>query len=405
MKDVASWILERLNTGLGLPSLSPVAVKLVEVASDPMASASDLVSIIEKDPSLATRLLKLANSAFFHTHIPARTLEQAVVRVGFTRLRTMALSISLRDTFPMGKVGPMDYEKFWKISLYRAVMARSLAEHVRSIDPEEAFVSALLMEIGLLVFFELFVKEGNVEVTLELEPLEDLLDWEREEFGLDHREVGRRILEYWKFPDTVISAQDVISAPPQVEATDQWGFSDFQTLLYLARRCSLIIFQDFTALHTIYQEAEELLGLSHPLVSSSIIGTIGLVEDIAQKLNVEFSREKDLMTLMEKANMALCQISEQVQGYGLAPLPSLSSIFKGDDTFEDEKVMRALQAVASEINLPLMAVGGFARKLASSIDPSSQEAKYITVILEEISRLEHVLSEITKKGECLDEQN
>jgi len=129
------------------------------------------------------------------------------------------------------------------------------------------------------------------------------------------------------------------------------------------------------------------------------------VEDIAQELNVEFSREKDLMTLMEKANMALCQISEQVQGYGLAPLPSLSSIFKGDDTFVDEKVMRALQAVAREISLPLMAVGGFARKLASSIDPSSQEAKYITVILEEVSRLEHVLSEITKKGECLDEQN
>ena len=399
--DVPSWILEKLSSGFGLPSLSPVAIRLVEVASETPASASDLVAIIEKDPSLAARLLKLANSAFLRTRAPARTLEQAVVRVGFTRLRIMALSISLKDTFPMGKVGPMDYEKFWKISLYRAVIARSLAEHAESVDPEEAFVSALLMEIGLLVFFELFVKESNTEVSLELEPLEELLAWEREEFGVDHREVGKRMLEYWKFPDTVLSGQDVVCIPFGKQPPDQSKFTTFQTLLYLARRCSQILFQDFAGLHALYQEAKELLELGHDQVSKSVIGAFALVEEIAQELNVQFSREKDLMALMEKANMALGQISEQVQGYELDRLPSLSSISEkgaGNSIGEDEKVKRTLQAVVHEIRNPLTAVGGFAKKLAATIDPSSQEAKYIKVILEEASRLEGVLSEITKRG-------
>ena len=102
-------ILKRIESGYSLPSLSPVALKLIEMASDERSSVDDLVKIIEKDPPLALRLLKLANSAFFASMQSSTTLKQAVIKIGFQRLRIMALSISLRDTFPMGKVGPFDY--------------------------------------------------------------------------------------------------------------------------------------------------------------------------------------------------------------------------------------------------------------------------------------------------------
>ncbi len=392
MKDNTAWILARLEGGYGLPSLSPVAIKLVEVATNPTASAADLVRIIEKDPSLSARLLKLANSAFLRTLSPARTLEQAVVRIGFTRLRIMALSISLRDTFPMGRVGPMDYEKFWKISLYRAVIARILANHVKEVDPEEAFVSGLLMEIGLLVFFDLFIKDSGKEVSLELEPLEDLLSWERQEFGMDHRDVGRIMLEHWKFPEPILSSQDVVNivaGEPRQEAGGQEDYTLLQTVLYMARRSSQILFLDSTGLHTLYQEGKQLLGLGHEHLSQTIVNAFGLVEDVARQLNVEFDRERDLMALMEKANIALSQISEQVHGYGAEKLPSLTSLPQ-----RDKKIENALQAVAHEIRNPLVAVGGFARRLAASIEPGSQEAKYIKIILEEASRLEGVLSKL-----------
>ena len=95
-------LLQRLESGYSLPVLSVVAIRLVEFASDEECSVNDLVSLIEKDPSLAIRLLKVANSAFFRTAEPATTLRQAVIRIGFQQLRIMALSLSLRDTFPMG---------------------------------------------------------------------------------------------------------------------------------------------------------------------------------------------------------------------------------------------------------------------------------------------------------------
>ena len=95
--DVHTDLLRRLESGFSLPTLSVVAIRLVELASDEECSVNDLVSLIEKDPSLAIRLLKIANSAFFKSAEPVTTLRQAVIRIGFQQLRIMALSLSLSD--------------------------------------------------------------------------------------------------------------------------------------------------------------------------------------------------------------------------------------------------------------------------------------------------------------------
>ena len=63
--EIPTDLLTRLKSGYALPVLSPVALKLVELASEDTSSAKDLARLIEKDPSLAVRLLKLGNSAFF----------------------------------------------------------------------------------------------------------------------------------------------------------------------------------------------------------------------------------------------------------------------------------------------------------------------------------------------------
>ena len=68
-KDSASNLLKSLESGYSLPPLSVVALRLVELASDDDCSASDLAELIEKDPSLAVRLLKIANSVFFQPFI------------------------------------------------------------------------------------------------------------------------------------------------------------------------------------------------------------------------------------------------------------------------------------------------------------------------------------------------
>ena len=121
--------------------------------------------------------------------------------------------------------------------------------------------------------------------------------------------------------------------------------------------------------------------------------TFDQVQAIADNLDVELNRERDLMEIMEKANKALSQISEKMSEYQEitddVSLPSFDSLDEGKDVVE-----HTLQAVAHEIRNPLLAVGGFARKLATSLDPASKGGEYVRIILEEASRLEKALFEM-----------
>ncbi len=384
-------LLKQIESGYSLPSLSPVAMRLVEIALDESCSAEDLATLIERDPSLTVRVLKIANSAFFQTRQPTTSLKQAVVKLGYQRLRIMALSLSLRDTFPMGKIGAFDYKQFWHTTLYRALIAKSLASHLKDCYPEEAFVAGLIMEIGLLILFDLRIK-GDTEVSIiELEPLEELLTWERDRYGMDHRQVGEAALKCWRFPDVIVQCQLFYG-----QAALSQDAPLLAKIYELSREFSHLMSQESAGFHTLFKKAERILGLDQDVINDILLATFDQVQDIADNLNVEVNKERDLMEIMEKANMALSQISGKISEYQEATdqvsLASFDSMDKRGDIVE-----HTLQAVAHEIRNPLLAVGGFARKLATSLDTTSKGGEYVRIILEEALKLEKALHEMTKK--------
>lgn len=385
----ASDLLKTLESGYFLPTLSVVALKLVEMASDDTCPPDDLASLIERDPSLAIRLLRMANSAFFRSGHPVSTLRQAIIKVGFHRLRIMALSLSLRDTFPMGKIGPMDYETFWHLSLYRSLISRSLAQTKGTCNPEEAFVAGLILEIGLLIFVDLFIKEKNENVPLELVLEEKTLIWEREEYGIDHRQIGEAALRYWKFPESIVTCQGFHDDT----ASDE-GIPELVKICKVADDCSRILFYGSRDFHSLFIQADRTLGLDSDTMNTILLDTFDDVESIADNLRLELNKEKNLIAILEKANRALGEISGKMADYSekREALPSFETLAQ-----EVDAVTHTLQAVAHEIRNPLMAVGGFAKKLADALDPSSDGGKYAQVILEEAMRLEKILAEMSQK--------
>ena len=384
-------LLSRLKSGYALPALSPVALKLVELASDDTSSAKDLAKLIERDPALAVRLLKLANSAFFGTSNPISTLAQAVVRIGLQRLRIMALSISLRDTLPFSRTGALDFKEFWRISLYRALIAKSLAEHSKGQNSDEAFVAGFITEIGLLIFFDIFLRGEVVDPPLKLEPLEDLLRWEREKYGVNHRQIGEAALTHWKFPEPIIRCQTAYKNTSRARK-----LPPLAKLFEQSRLLSRILTPSSEAIHLPFEEAQKSFGLDPGMISDILVATFEQVQDIANDLSVEMSQEKDLMEIVEKANSALSRMSEKLfNAEDVArshPLPSFESIHDNRQT-----ASQTLQAVVHEIRNPLLVVGGFARKLSTSVDPNSTGGRYIKIILKEATRLEDALSEMVKE--------
>ncbi|MDI6801612.1 MAG: HDOD domain-containing protein [Thermodesulfovibrionales bacterium] len=385
-------ILDKIKSGYSLPSLSPVAMRLVEIASDDKASVCDIAGMIEMDPALTVRLLRVANSAFFRTIEPITTVEQAVMRIGLNHLRVMALSLSLRDTFPMGKVGPMDYEKFWRSSLYQALLAKALAQHLHTCKPEEAFVAGLVLEIGLLIFFDLFIRGKDIEIILDLHSLDQLLSREKELFGVNHREIGEAALKHWQFPEEIIACQRFYNMDKE------------QTVPPLAIACEMsrkffIHLEKSVELETLFREAEEVYGLRHDILSEILVLTFEEVETIAEGLKVDINKEKDLFALMEKANASLSILSEKILiCQDIASKQILPSFEAFGEHLKKPGHRDVLQAVAHEIRNPLMAVGCFARRLSESLDPQSKSWEYIQIIIEESRRLETALSIMTTEA-------
>jgi len=386
-------LIKKIESGYSLPSLSPVAMKLIAIALDESCTAEELSSIVDTDPSMTVRVLKMANSAFFHSSKPTTSLRQAIVRMGFQRLRIMALSLSLRDTFPMGKLGPFDYEQFWKNSLYKALISKCISEQLGEGSPDEIFISTLIMEIGFLILFDLMIRPDTEVSSIEIEPLEKLLKWERERYGIDHRQVGEVAFRCWKFPESMVQSQLLYGENALSENAPL-----LSRIYELSGKFSHLISHEAAGFHAPFIEAERILGLKRDAINDILMETFEQVQDIADNLNVEVNKERDLLEIMEKANKTLSEISEKMTGYDQAnnkkPLPSFESL-----NGKEEIVQHTLQAVAHEIRNPLLAVGGFARKLATSFDSDTKGGQYAKIILEEASRLEKAISEMSSRVE------
>lgn len=407
-ETVKARLLKKIADGEGLPSLSPLTIRLVEIAADDCSSASDLASIIEKDPALTTRLLRLVNSAFYARRERITSVRRGVVQVGFNQVRLMALSLSLRDTFPLGKVGAMHYDHFWKTSLYRALIAKNFVQSAQSSDlnPEEAFIGGLILEIGMLMLFNLCpddIKEvfpgGNI-------PLEKAIEWEEENLGINHRETGRLVLQQWLFPEHLVESQNYFG--PRALQPDKPLMCN---ILELAREATEVFFGGRMELYQLQETAQRLLGLDVERVNSVLAEAFDKIQELAEHLQLEIDSQEDILGVMEKANQALARINASMENSLQRVLDQVDqcnqSVTKASEKMvltQRSTLQNALDAVAHEIRNPIMAIGGFAQRLASI---GAQEEKghqrlvqisdirqYSEIITKESSRLDRVLNEI-----------
>ncbi len=376
------------------PSPSPLLMQLVNLASDENASPKALARIIEQDPGLTTRLIKLANSAFYARGRQISSISDAIMLMGFNRLRVMALTFSLRDAFPLGKVRGMDYERFWKTSLYRGIIAQNIArcqERDRMVNDEEAFVGGLILEIGILMLFQICPEElkdsfpgGNVS-------LRETIEWENANLGLDHRTVGRLLLKRWHFPESIVETQRFHGHESLTEAR-----SSLQKIIELARSASQLFFGKRTDFELI-QRAAGILNMPAERVSEILCLAFFQVEQAAEMLHLQSSTDRDILEALEKANRALARINDSLQ----LNLEKFVRLMAEDDEprdrqpsdihVEKKKTMEnVLDAVAHEIRNPLMAIGGFAQRLAKTVEAKNDLLRYANIIIEESSRLEQV---------------
>ena len=407
MKDLQKLnLFNEIIKSEGLPSLNPLTIQLIELAADDRSSAKDLALIIEKDPGLTARLLKLVGSAFFSRSEPVHSIAQAVILLGFKRVRIMALSLSLRDTFPMGTSDGMDFDHFWNTSLYRALIAQDFARIAKTngLNPDEAFVGGLILEIGMLLLYDACPEEIKKHFPRRSIPLEKAISWEEKNLGINHRELGGLLMKRWHFSEHLTACQRCFGSDALGPDTPVLG-----RIVELARKATEVVFDRTADLYEFQQLVQDLLKLDSESINGILSEVFDRVENMADQLRIKVNSQADIFRIMEEANQALARINVSMDTSLQRFLDNmnqcdrpLTSISEQMNRGRGDILENTLDAVAHEIRNPILAIGGFARRLATQAGEQDLGRQYASIIAEESRRLEGILKEIMDYSRAFD---
>lgn len=200
------FIKDKVQTIIQLPALPEIAREVVEMVENPKTSASKLGRVISADQGLTTKVLKIANSAFYGFPKKIATVDFAIIVLGFDALREIVISISLVSALQKKNETAFNTQAYWDHSIYSGVIARRLARDLGYRVSGEVFVGALLHDMGISVLHQHFAKEYKAISEKVTEGSMTWLEAEESLLGVTHAEIGAWLAERWNFPPSLVEA-------------------------------------------------------------------------------------------------------------------------------------------------------------------------------------------------------
>ena len=210
-EDKAAIVKSMIQGISHIATLPEITLKIIELVEDPTSTAQDLHAVIQNDPALCSRILKVVNSAFYGLPRQIGSINRAVVLLGLNAVKNIAIAASLAKLFRGGEICTnFSARDLWTHSIACATASKLIADKVRMGLPDEAFLAGLIHDIGILVELQgdrhkLIEVMEQIKFDSDGAPTCDMLEIERSVFGVDHQEFGLGLCETWKFPHSFAS--------------------------------------------------------------------------------------------------------------------------------------------------------------------------------------------------------
>lgn len=198
MSNRAEALIHGIDRLITLPAVYFEIRRVIESSNSTLA---DIARTISTDPALSAKLLRIVNSPIYAQSRPVETITRAVSMLGMAQIHDLALAASLATSFARIPAGLMDMTRFWRDSVLRATLMKSLAARDGSRETERAFLEGLLGDLGHLVFYLRIPDAASAALRGALSGSEPLYRIERRELGCDFAEVGAAVAHAWNLPE------------------------------------------------------------------------------------------------------------------------------------------------------------------------------------------------------------
>ena len=197
--------LIRLETIENLPTLPIIVQQIQRLIASPSSNMGQIAAVITKDQAIASRVIRLINSAFYGMGGKVTSIQQAIVLLGLNTVKNLVTGVSVVKMFEdAGVASIFDRQKFWMHTFACALGSRAIAREIHAAEPEDFFLAGLLHDIGILVLDQFFHGEFIGVLQCAVGDKTDYTKAEQNILGITHQEIGEYVAQKWKIPELLV---------------------------------------------------------------------------------------------------------------------------------------------------------------------------------------------------------
>ncbi len=302
-------LLEDILACPTLPSLPAIAVQVVELTSDPEVSMDELAELIQTDQAMSARILRTVNSSFYGLRERCTTIGKALVMLGLSPVKSLALGFSLVSSIDRDRDPAFDYVAYWRRGLFTAVAAKSVADAARFPEADECFISGLLQDIGMIAMLQT-LKDDYIRVVESTGGEHSrLARAEIEAYDVQHPDIGATLATRWRLPEELtvpIKYHERPTAAPKEHARIARAVA-IGNLAHDAATAE----DPTSALRAYYKRCKSWLNLDEDAADEAFRRFLQGTAEMSDLFNLDTGDEVDSDTLLEQAQENMIRINEE----------------------------------------------------------------------------------------------
>jgi HD-like signal output (HDOD) protein/GGDEF domain-containing protein len=372
MRSDSTATLERLVARAGqLFSLPVVAIRVLELTGSPQVDNRAIKECIENDPALTGKILRVVNSSLFGLSREVSDLNQAIALLGSKPLKLLVLGFSLPNSL-FASVESEILGHYWRHALTKAVAGREISETLWKLPGDEAFITGLLQDLGLL----LLIQQVGEPYVLLLKKVwaegKDMAALEIESMGFDHAKLTTKLLGHWGLPDALVEAvgwdplrRGAANPDPPPSALSQ--------IVFLAELVAQLLADNRPqVLPELMHYGREYRQLTEEKLERLVENLQNKVQQLADVLSLQLPEGTDYRDLLIAAHGRLSAVAEETAEGMLTAHVNSQAAANEEDALLDEVngLSRAISNFAArpkEKPLPVAAVSAVAAVPAGSV--------------------------------------
>jgi len=281
-KPTRQQIENAMDAVLPIPQ---IALKIIRMVNSDQHSIKDLAKEVLQDQVISAKVIRLCNSAFFHSSIKIDSIDRAILVLGEKRLLQLVLSSSMEDFLSQRDQGySLCKGGLFKHALGTALASHKIAQLTGKASPDLAYTAGLLHDIGKVVLDQFMYAAYPLFYRTIQEENITLIAAERQLFGVSHTEIGGRLGNRWVLPESLIETIEYHHRPEQATLRRDLTHIVFLADLIMSR---FMVGQEFERMNTHSMRYKlERIGLTpdqFPIVLGSISKGIFDVELLTER--------------------------------------------------------------------------------------------------------------------------